>query len=132
MTYTQLGLLSIFLVVLLDLYVFKTKLIRRRIFWASYAIIVFFQLVTNGILTGFRIVRYDSAAIIGGSTPETHAPAFIGDGRIVFAPVEDLFFGFSLVLMTLMLWVWHGRHGLQREPSSGPPVSAVARVLRSK
>ena len=118
--------------VLCDRYLFRTRLINRKIFWASYAIIVFFQLVTNGILTGLRIVRYDADAIIGSSTPEANAPAFIGDGRLVFAPVEDLLFGFSLVLMTLMLWVWHGRNGLQREPVSGPPVDKVARLLRSK
>ncbi len=132
MTYTEIGLFSVVAVVICDIYIFRTRLIRRRIFWASYAIIIFFQLVTNGILTGFRIVRYDADAIIGGSTPTNHAPAFIGDGRLVFAPIEDLLFGFSLVLLTLILWVWHGKNGLQRQPVSGPPVAKVAKVLRSK
>jgi hypothetical protein len=132
MTYTEIGLLSVIAVVICDMYIFRTRLIRRRIFWASYAIIIFFQLVTNGILTGFRIVRYDADAIIGGSTPTKHAPAFIGDGRLVFAPIEDLLFGFSLVLLTLILWVWHGKNGLQRQPVSGPPVAKVAKLLRSK
>ena len=103
MSYTLLAVLSIAAVVVIDLYVMRTRLITRRIFWTSYAIIVFFQLVTNGVLTGFRIVRYDGEVIIGGSTPVDQAPAMFGDGRIMFAPVEDLMFGFSLVLLTLVL-----------------------------
>jgi len=121
MTYTQLAVCGVGVACVLDLYVFRTRLLRRRIFWVSYAIIIFFQLVTNGILTGLRIVRYSGDAIIGSSTSVDRAPAFIGDGRLVFAPVEDLMFGFSLVLLSLVLWVWLGRRGVQREPVSGPP-----------
>ena len=121
MTYTQLALVSVVLVVLLDLAAFRTRLLGRRVFWASYAIVVFFQLVTNGILTGLRIVRYDGSQIIGSSTPVDVAPAFLGDGRIAFAPVEDLLFGFALVVLTQVLWVWLGRRGVQRTPYAGPP-----------
>ena len=49
----------------------------------------------NGILTGLKIVRYKESGITGL--------------RIVFAPMEDLLFGFSLVLLTLSAWVWLGR-----------------------
>jgi hypothetical protein len=38
---------------------------------------------------------YDPDAIIGW--------------RLVYAPVEDLVFGFAMVLLTLDLWVWWGR-----------------------
>lgn len=121
MSYTQLAVLGIVLVVLLDLVVLRTRLLRRRVFWASYAIVVFFQLVTNGVLTGLRIVRYDGSQIIGSSTPVDAAPPFLGDGRIAFAPVEDLMFGFALVVLTQVIWVWLGRRGVQRTPYSGPP-----------
>lgn len=121
MTYTQLALSGTLLAILLDLFVFRTQLVRRRIFWTAYAIIIFFQFVTNGILTGMRIVRYNGDVIIGSSTPLTSRPPFIGDGRIAYAPVEDVFFGFALVLLSLSLWVWLGRKGIQREPVSGPP-----------
>jgi lycopene cyclase domain-containing protein len=121
MSYTQLAVLGIVLVVLLDLVVLRTGLLRRRVFWASYAIVAFFQLVTNGVLTGLRIVRYDGSQIIGSSTPVDAAPQFLGDGRIAFAPVEDLMFGFALVVLTQVLWVWLGRRGVQRTPYSGPP-----------
>ena len=121
MTYTQLALLGVVVVVVLDLVVLRTRLLRRRVFWTSYAIVVFFQLVTNGVLTGLRIVRYDGAAIVGSSTPVDAPPPFLGDGRIAFAPFEDLLFGFALVVLTQVLWVWLGRRGVQRTPYSGPP-----------
>ncbi|MCF8554952.1 MAG: lycopene cyclase domain-containing protein [Candidatus Nanopelagicales bacterium] len=132
MTYTELAFAGVLIVVLLDLYVFKTKLLRRRVFWVSYSIVIFFQLVTNGILTGFGIVEYDGNAIIGSSTPKDSPPPFIGDGRLVFAPIEDLLFGFCLVVLTLIIWVWLGRIGVQREPKSGPPRKSVERLLGTK
>ena len=76
MSYTQLALLGVAGALLVDTVVLRTWLIRRRTYWTAYAIVLFFQLVANGILTGFDIVRYDPAAILGW--------------RIAFAPVEDL------------------------------------------
>jgi lycopene cyclase domain-containing protein len=99
-SYTALALLGVVAAVTLDLAVLRTRLLTRRVFWVSYAIIVFFQLITNGILTGRDIVRYDPAAILGL--------------RIVYAPIEDLLFGFSLVVQTLAWWVWWGRRGVQQ------------------
>jgi len=121
MSYTQLGILAVIAVVLIDVLGFRTKLITKKIFWVSYTIIFVFQLITNGVLTGFRIVRYSGEAIIGSTTPVDGPPPFIGDGRLVFAPIEDLLFGFALVLLTLVMWVWLGRIGVQRTPSAGPP-----------
>lgn len=120
------------IVVALDLYVFKTKILRRRVFWASYSIVIFFQLVTNGILTGFGIVEYNGEAIIGSSTPKDSPPNFVGDGRLIYAPIEDLLFGFCLVVLTLIIWVWLGRVGVQRKPISGPPRKSIERFLGSR
>jgi len=121
MTYTQLAVVGVVVVVLLDLVVLRTRLLARKVFWTAYAIIVFFQLVTNGLLTGLRIVRYDGAAIVGSTTPADAPPPFLGDGRIAYAPLEDLLFGFALVVLTLVLWVALGRRGVQRTPYAGPP-----------
>ncbi len=121
MTYTELAILGVIVAIAIDLWVLRTRLVRRRAFWTAYAIIFFFQLVTNGILTGLRIVRYDGSAIIGSSTPVGTPPPFIGDGRLVFAPIEDLLFGFALVVLAMSLWVFWGRLGVQRTPYSGPP-----------
>jgi hypothetical protein len=130
MTYSQLSILGVVIAVSLDLWIFRTALTRRRVFWKSYAIIILFQLLTNGVLTGFRIVRYNGDKILGSDTPASSAPAFIGDGRIAFAPVEDLLFGFSLVLLTLVLWVWLGRAGVGRTPMAGPPRSFMRRLTK--
>lgn len=122
MTYTQLAVTSVVIMVLLDLFAFRTRLVTRKAFWVSYAIIVFFQLITNGMFTGFGIVQYDGDAIVGSTSPEQGAPPFIGDGRIAFAPFEDLLFGFSLILLSLSLWVMFGRWGISRTPMAGPPI----------
>jgi len=121
-TYTQIAVLAVLAVVAVDLAVLRTALVRRRAFWAAYAIVLFFQLVTNAMFTGFGLVRYDGDAIIGGSSPAEGPPPFVGDGRLAFAPVEDVLFGFALVLLSLVLWVWWGRRGVQRTPTSGPPI----------
>ena len=106
MSYTTATAVGIVLAALLDLLVLRTRLLTTRRWWAAYAIVVFFQLATNGWLTGRRIVTYDPDAIIGsGGVP------FLGDGRIAWAPVEDLGFGFALVLATCALWDWLGRPG---------------------
>lgn len=100
MTYTGLALIAVAFTVLLDLVVLRTHLLARRAFWVSYAIILCFQLLINGVLTGRQVVRYNPADIIGW--------------RVAFAPVEDLLFGFALVSQTLCWWVWWGRRGVQR------------------
>ena len=99
MSYTELALLGVAAAVLVDTVLLRTWLIRRRTYWTAYAIVLFFQLVTNGILTGFHIVRYDPAAILGW--------------RVAFAPVEDLLFGYAMVTLTLSTWVWLGRKGVR-------------------
>lgn len=121
MSYTFLAVAAVAIAALLDLLVLRIKLLRRRVFWAAYAIIVVFQLVTNAILTGLEVVRYNGAAIIGESSPPGTPPPFLGDGRIAYAPCEDLLFGFALILLSQTLWVWWGRRAVQRTPYAGPP-----------
>lgn len=132
MTYTALGLVAVVVVAVIDLAVLRTRLLGRKVFWTSYAIIVFFQLVTNGMFTGGGIVLYSGDAIVGSTSPEVGPPPFIGDGRLAFAPVEDLLFGFALVLLSLDLWVWWGWRGVQRSPRSGPPIWRTRTSTRSR
>jgi lycopene cyclase domain-containing protein len=108
-SYTAAAVVGVVVTVLLDLFVLRTRLLLRRAFWVAYAIVVFFQLITNGILTGRGIVFYDGDAITGSTSSAGETPALLGDGRIVFAPLEDLLFGFALVVQTLAWWVWWGR-----------------------
>ncbi|GLW32483.1 lycopene cyclase domain-containing protein [Actinoplanes regularis] len=101
MSYTTAALLGVLAALIVDVLIFRTKLVTRLVFWATYPIILIFQLISNGILTGRNIVRYDPGAIIGW--------------RLVHAPVEDLLFGFALVLSTLSLWVALGPACPRRE-----------------
>ncbi len=104
MTYTALTVVSIIAAVAVDRWVARTRLTSTTTWWSAYGIIVFFQLLTNGWLTGRGIVRYDPDTILGSGQV-----TLLGDGRIVFAPVEDLAFGFALVLFSCVAWTWLGR-----------------------
>lgn len=99
MTYTALAVVAVLVVVVLDRWVVRTRLTATATWWSAYGIIVFFQLLTNGWLTGRGIVRYDGDVILGSGDI-----TFLGDGRILYAPVEDLAFGFALVLLTCVVW----------------------------
>lgn len=90
MSYTAAALLAVVAAVLLDLVVLRTNLLRSKDFWAAYAIVLVAQLVVNGVLTGTGTVRYDDRAVLGL--------------RVVHAPVEDLLYGFALVLQALCWW----------------------------
>lgn len=105
MTYTVAAVLGVAAAVAVDLLVARTRLLVTRTFWVAYVIVLFFQLVVNGLLTGLRIVRYDPTQILGP--------------RFVFAPVEDLLFGFAMILFTLSLWVTAGRRDARRRDGTG-------------
>jgi lycopene cyclase domain-containing protein len=110
MTYTMIAAVAVVAALVLDHWVTRTRLTGSRGWWAAYGIIVVFQLLTNGWLTGRGIVRYDPDTILGDGRI-----TFVGDGRLVYAPVEDLAFGFALVLTTCAVWVWLGpRTGEER------------------
>ena len=102
-SYTVAATVAVLAAILADLIVLRTALLRSRTWWTAYGIVVVFQLLTNGWLTGRGIVRYSDEAILGSGRI-----VFIGDGRIAYAPVEDLAFGFALVLMCCAMWVWTG------------------------
>jgi lycopene cyclase domain-containing protein len=91
MIYTEIALFAVLVAILIDLFVLKTRLLLTAVFWTSYAIILPFQLITNWWLTSRNIVMYNADAIIGL--------------RIAAAPVEDLLFGFALVLGVLAMWI---------------------------
>jgi lycopene cyclase domain-containing protein len=113
-TYTAAALIGVLGALAADLLVLRTRLVTRVVFWATYPIVLVFQLLSNGILTGHRVVIYDPAAILGV--------------RIAYAPVEDLLFGFAMVLLTLSIWVWLGRRGIQRTPRAGEGSRLLSRL----
>jgi lycopene cyclase domain-containing protein len=107
--YTITATLAVVLVAAFDLFLARTRLLLRKAFWTAYAIVLIFQLIVNGLLTGLPIVRYDPSRIAGL--------------HVVYAPVEDLLFGFAMVTLTLTLWVWGGRAASSTNPAarSGRP-----------
>lgn len=111
MTYTAMTVVAVVAAIALDRWGARTRLTTTRTWWAAYGIIVFFQLLTNGWLTGRGIVRYHPDAILGSGRV-----VFVGDGRLAFAPVEDLGFGFALVLTATVVWVRLGRRRGVEEP----------------
>ena len=86
MIYSDIAIAALTISVMIDLFVLKNSMLTRAAFWTSYAIILPFQLLTNWWLTSRNIVMYSPDAIIGL--------------RICAAPVEDLLFGFALVLLS--------------------------------
>jgi len=97
MSYTGLAIAAVVIAAVIDLFLLRTRLLVRKAFWTSYAIILPFQLLTNWWLTSRFIVSYNPNEIIGK--------------RLAAAPLEDLLFGFSLILATLALWVALGQRG---------------------
>ena len=98
MSYTQIALSAVAAAAVLDLLLVRTRLLLRKAFWSSYAIILAFELLTNWWLTSRNIVMYDRRQITGV--------------RLASAPLEDLAFGFALILGVLSLWVYWGRRGI--------------------
>lgn len=90
MSYSALAVAAVLAVLVVDLAVYRTRMVTRPVFWVAYAIVVAFQLLVNGVLTGLDVVVYDPDAIWGP--------------RIAYAPVEDLLFGFAMVTLTLASW----------------------------
>ena len=90
MSYSALAVVAVVAVLFVDLVVYRTRMVTRRVFWVAYAIVVTFQLLMNGVLTGRGVVIYDPHAIWGP--------------RVAYAPVEDLLFGFAMVTLTLATW----------------------------
>ena len=93
MTYSDIALYAVLFAVVTDLYFIRVQMITRGIFWLSYGLIFPFQLLTNRWLTSNHIVIYSPEQIIGA--------------RFAGAPVEDLLFGFSMILLTLSFWEFY-------------------------
>jgi lycopene cyclase domain-containing protein len=94
-SYTELAVAGVVVAVVVDCLLLRTTLVLRQAFWTAYAIVLLGQLLVNGVLAGVPVVRYNADAILGT--------------RFVYAPVEDLLFGFAMVLITLSTWVFLGR-----------------------
>jgi lycopene cyclase domain-containing protein len=96
--YTVLAALSVLVVLGVERWWLRTGLLRTRQYWLSMAIVAFFMVLVDGWLTKLSapIVLYDEAQTTGLRVPWD-------------IPVEDFAFGFSMVTLTMLLWVRQGR-----------------------
>ena len=101
MTYSDIALNAVVFAVIADLFLLRTKMMTRGIFWITYGLILPFQLLTNWWLTSKSIVMYSSSQIIGR--------------RLAGAPIEDLLFGFSMILFTIAVWEFFWKRQNKRE-----------------
>jgi lycopene cyclase domain-containing protein len=98
--YTLFAVGSSIAVVLLD-HVLGTRVTTRRSFWVTIAIMFFFKIPSNGYLTWRPIVIYNPEYFLGI--------------RLGTIPVEDFFYGFGLITLTLVLWEFFLRRERRHE-----------------
>ncbi|WP_197380745.1 lycopene cyclase domain-containing protein [Mycolicibacterium mengxianglii] len=91
--YTLPAVLSVIVVCVLELAVFRTGLFRRPAYWISMVIVTGFQIPVDGWLTKL------SAPLVIYDNKHTSGIRFPWD-----IPIEDFLFGFALVTAVLLLW----------------------------
>ena len=94
--YTFLGILAVILTFIIGK-ILRVDVFKRKIFWFFILIILFFKFLVNGYLTGAGIVRYN--------------PEFFIGYRLGSIPLEDFFFGFSMVSLTIIFWEYFKKAG---------------------
>ncbi|WP_299444753.1 lycopene cyclase domain-containing protein [uncultured Phycicoccus sp.] len=103
--YTTLAVLSVLATVAAERFWLRTGVFRTARYWLAMAIVFAFQVPVDGWLTKLSapIVIYDESQTIGVRVPWD-------------IPVEDYLFGFSMVTLTILLWV---RRGARHEEVAG-------------
>ena len=98
--YTVLAVVSVLATVAVERFWLRTGVLRTAKYWVAMAIVFAFQVPVDGWLTKLSapIVIYDPAQMTGIRFPWD-------------IPVEDYLFGYSMVTLTILLWVhWVRRH----------------------
>jgi lycopene cyclase domain-containing protein len=96
MDYTILVIAGSLIVIILDL-LLSTKILRQRMFWVFWIVVTVLMVVVNGYLTWRPIVIYNESKMLGI--------------RLFTIPLEDFFFGFSLIGLNLIIWEYFNRKG---------------------
>ena len=105
--YTVFAVLSVVVVVALELCWWRTGVFRSLQYWIAMAIVLGFQVPVDGWLTKLSapIVLYEESEMTGWRIPWD-------------IPVEDFLFGFSMVTLTILLWLRLGARSATPDPSS--------------
>ena len=126
--YTVLAVLSVLATVAVEAFWLRTGIFRKGQYWIAMAIVYFFHVLVDGWLTKLSapIVIYDGDQITGVRIPWD-------------IPVEDYLFGFSMITLTLLLWVRQGDRAEQaghdhwagnRDRTDTPDDTDTSRVSR--
>lgn len=94
MDYTILVIAGSIIVVVLDL-ILGTRILRQKLFWVFWLVVTVLMVLVNGYLTWRPIVIYNEAKMLGV--------------RLFTIPLEDFFFGFSLIGLNLIIWEYFNR-----------------------
>jgi lycopene cyclase domain-containing protein len=91
--YTAAAIVAVVAVIVLELRLLQTGLLRTRAYWIALSICYAFMIAVNGWLTKLTapIVLYDADATTGWRSPWD-------------IPVEDYLFGFALLTLAMLLW----------------------------
>ena len=91
--YTAAAVAAVIGVVVLEVQVLHTGLLKTRAYWVALAICYAFMIAVNGWLTKLSapIVLYDGDAATGWRFPWD-------------IPVEDYLYGFALLTLAMLLW----------------------------
>jgi lycopene cyclase domain-containing protein len=111
--YTLPAIISVVVVCVLELRVWRTGLFRQPTYWASMAIVFAFMILVDGWLTKL------SAPIVLYNERHNSGIRFPWD-----IPVEDFLFGWALVTAVLLLWVRQDRNN-QGQIKQGPELEEV-------
>jgi lycopene cyclase domain-containing protein len=120
--YTAAAIVAVAAVVVLELRVLHTGLLKTRAYWIALSICYVFMIAVNGWLTKLTapIVLYDADATTGWRFPWD-------------IPVEDYLYGFALLTLTMLLWDAAAPKSRDVRPldTAKVPVSSQARGTRS-
>ncbi len=92
--YTLATFASVLCVIILD-QVLRTKLVKQKKFWYFHIVVFFLACIVDNVISGRPYVFFNSSHIIGV--------------RIGFVPIENFFFGFSLITLNLILFEYWKR-----------------------
>ena len=103
--YAVLAVLSVLGIAGLEVLWLRTGIFRTAQYWIAMGIVYAFHVLVDGWLTKLSapIVIYDDEEIFGLRIPWD-------------IPVEDYLFGFSMITLTIMLWVHQGDRTTQEAP----------------
>ncbi len=103
--YTAMAVLSVVGTLAAERFWLRTGILRQAQYWIAMGIVYVFHVLVDGWLTKLSapIVIYDEDQIVGLRIPWD-------------IPVEDYLFGFSMITLTLMLWVRRGMHQTEERP----------------